>query len=148
MRYLFALKGLTTARSLAHSDRARKAQTLLRQLVVMAPLIPMILGIQGMATPRLRVLSKERLDRPHLWRVVIAAEQPRNMESSPGSTAARPLGTYTFRVNCQTRWLRDVTGGNPHPPRPLEQLRGYPTGVPQEAFVAACGENALSGQSH
>jgi hypothetical protein len=142
----FPLKGQITAT--AHSQRARQDQTPLKWLVVLAPLIAMVMANQAIATPMMRVLSRERLDRPHLWRVVIAAEQPRSMESATASAPARPLGTFTFRVNCETGWLRDVTGGNPRPPKPLEQQRGYPTGVPQEAFIAACGENALTGHGH
>ena len=144
MPSLLALNGLTTATATACSHTARQDLAPLRWLVVLAPLIAMVMANQAIATPRLRVLSRERLDRPHLWRVVIAAKQPRSMEGATASAPARPLGTFTFRVNCETGWLRDVTGGTPRPPKPLEQLRGYPTGVPQEAFASACGETALS----
>jgi hypothetical protein len=96
-----------------------------------------------MATPTLQVMSREQLDRPYLWRVVVKAEQPRSLEREASPGPSHLLGTYTFRVNCQTRWIRDVSGGIPHPPRPVHQLRGYPTGIPQEAFVAACGEETF-----
>ena len=142
----FPLKAQTTAT--AYSPRARQDQAPLKWLIVLAPLIAMVMANQAIATPMLRILSRERLDRPHLWRVVIAAEQPRSMESATASAPSRPLGTFTFRVNCETGWLRDVTGGNPRQPKPLAQLRGYPTGVPQAAFASACGETALPGHDH
>lgn len=94
------------------------------------------------ATPLLQVISRERLDRPYLWRVVVKAEQPRSLERNATPGPARLLGAYTFLVNCRTRWMRDVSGGMARPPHPVQEQRGYPTGVPQEAFAAACGEEA------
>jgi hypothetical protein len=116
-------------------------------LVVLAQLLVMVIGSLALATPLLRVVNRERLDRPHQWRVVISAAQPSSLEST-SVPKSRLLGTYTFIVNCETRWLRDISGGVARPPRPLNQLWGYPTGVPQIAFVAACGENALREYSH
>lgn len=114
-----------------------------RARVLLCQLLLALGSTQAMATPLLQVVSREQLDRPHLWRVVVKADQPRSLEADAGPGPPRLLGIYTFRVNCQTRWIRDVSGGIPHPPRPVQQLRGYPTGVPQQAFVAACGEEAL-----
>jgi hypothetical protein len=114
-----------------------------RSAVVLAEVIGLLSSVQALATPQLQVLSRERLDRPNQWRVVIKAEQPSSLEQASSSGSGRPLGTYTFRVNCETRWLRDVSQGVGHPPRRLDQMRGYPTGVPQTAFVAACGDHAL-----
>lgn len=131
--------GLVTAgvRKMLPHRKARRARLLPWQLLL-------VLGsTQAMATPLLQIVSRERLDRPYLWRVVVKAEQPRSLERDAGPGPSRLLGIYTFRVNCQTRWIRNVSGGIPHPPKPVDQQRGYPTGVPQQAFVAACGEEAL-----
>lgn len=114
----------------------------LTQGIALVPVIWLSYSPPALSTPLLRITSREALDRPHQWRVVITAEQPASMESSTssGPPAARPLGIYTFRVNCASGWLRDVSGASARPARPLNQQRGYPTGVPQAAFAAACGE--------
>ena len=110
-----------------------------RMLIAVIQLIGLVCGTRVVATPLLRIVQLEPLDRPHQWRVVISAEQPRSLESSDGPTTSRPLGIYTFRINCASGWLRDVSGANAQAPKPLSQQRGYPTGVPQAAFAAACG---------
>jgi hypothetical protein len=81
--------------------------------------------------PLLRVNIREDLDRPHQWRVVISAEQPTSMETTALTVTSRFLGSFTFIVDCKTRWLRDISGGIARSPRPLNQLLGYPTGAPQ-----------------
>lgn len=111
-------------------------------LTALTLLLVALLCDAALATPMLTIVSREPLQSGNRWRVVIRAEQPGSMDSASDANATL-LGVYSFIVNCQTRWLHDVTGGAWRPPRPLSLQTGYPTGVPQIALESVCGTAAL-----